>query len=306
MPVHPHGEAEAEHRVLQGLQLAVELSVIILVLESVGAYYSRSLSLTVDAVHNLPDILAFALSWTAIRTSSKGPTAHFTFGAHRFETFAGLANAALILGAGVAFGYEAVFNLLHGSSFAGTVDPVWLLAVALPTLVLRSVSLSVLRRIPGRVRDLNLSSVIVHLASDLAITTTLLAAGAVLLLRPGLWWADPLAALLIAGVLVYESLPLFRDGWDVLTERTPRHLSVEAIARSALSVDGVAEVHDVHVWAVCSSLVCMTAHVGLRDMSLKDATGVVTQIRDRMENDFGIVHSTFEVECLPGPAAAPQ
>jgi cobalt-zinc-cadmium efflux system protein len=302
MPVPYHGEAEAEHRVLQGLRLAVELSLIVLVLESVGAYYSRSLSLTVDAVHNVPDILAFTLSWTAIRTSSKGATAQFTFGAHRLETFAGLANAALVLGAGGAFGYAAVANLLTGSSFAGTVDPVWLVAAAVPTLVLRSVNLTMLRRNPDRVRDLNLSSVLVHLASDLAITGALLVAGAVLIFRPGLAWADPLAALVIAGILVGESLPLFRDGWDVLTERTPRNLSVEEITRSALSIPGVAEVHDVHVWAVCSSLVCLTAHVGVRDMTLQDATGVVSQIRKRMGTEFGIVHSTFEVECLPAPA----
>ena len=299
MPVPYHGEAEAEHRVLRGLQLAVELSLIVLVIESVGAYYSRSLSLTVDAVHNVPDLLAFSLSWTAIRTSSKGATAQFTFGAHRLETFAGLANAALVLGAGGAFGYAAVSNLLTGSSFAGPVDPVWLVAAALPTLVLRGANLTMLRRNPDRVRDLNLSSVLVHLASDLAITGALLATGVVLVLRPGLAWADPLAALLIAGILVWESLPLFRDGWDVLTERTPRNLSVEAITRSALSVPGVAEIHDVHVWAVCSSLVCLTAHVGVREMTLQDATSVVSQIRQRMGTEFGIVHSTFEVECLP-------
>lgn len=301
MPVPYHGEAEAEGRVLRGLRLAVELSLIILVLEAFGAFFSRSLSLTVDAVHNIPDILAFLLSWTAIRTSSKGATAKFTFGAHRLETFAGLANAALILGAGGAFGYEALINLLQGTSFAGAVDPVWLVAVAVPTLGLRAVNLSMLRGKPGRVRDLNLSSVIVHLASDVVITGALLVDGAILILRPGLSWVDPLAALVVAAILVYESLPLFRDGWDVLTERTPRNLSVEAITRSALSIDGVATIHDVHVWAVCSSLVCLTAHVEVREMTLKGATGVVSHLRNRIEDEFGIVHSTFEVECLSTP-----
>ncbi|MGD0249687.1 MAG: cation diffusion facilitator family transporter, partial [Thermoplasmata archaeon] len=216
MPVPHHGEAEAEQRVLRGLRLAVELSLVILVLESVGAFLSRSLSLTVDAVHNIPDILAFSLSWTAIRTSSKGATVTFTFGAHRLETFAGLANAALVLGTGGAFGYEALVNLRQGTPFAGAVDPVWLLAVAIPTLGLRAVNLAMLRRNPGRVRDLNLSSVIVHLASDMAIAGALLVAGTILVLRPSVWWVDPLAALAIAAVLIYESLPLFRDGWDVL------------------------------------------------------------------------------------------
>ena len=301
MPVHSHGETEAEGQVLDGLRLAVELSIVILALEAVGAYLSHSLALTVDAVHNLPDLLAFALSWSAIRVSSAGANERFTFGAHRLETFAGLLNAALVLATGLVFGYEALVYLRLGGSFAGAVDPWWLLAVALPTLGLRAVNLRALRRIPGRVRDLNLRSVVVHLASDLAITASLLGAGAVLVLRPALSWVDSFAALVIAAILVYESLPLFGEGWDILTERTPRGLSIDRITATALSVPGVLGVHDLHVWSVCSTMVVLTAHVDLREMTLTESMAVVSQLRERIEREFGIVHSTFEVE---GPSAA--
>jgi cobalt-zinc-cadmium efflux system protein len=304
MPVPQHGEGEAEQRVLRGLRLAVELTAVTLVIEAIGVYFSHSLSLTIDAVHNAPDILAFSLSWTAIRATAGGASARFTFGTHRLETFAGLLNAGLVLGTGLLFGYEALVALLHRAPFAGTVDPLWLLAVAVPTLVLRGLNLGFLRRTPGPVRDLNLQGVLVHLASDIAITAVLLLTGAFLLLRPADWWFDPAAALAIAAILVYESLPLFRDGWDVLTERTPRNLSVDSITRRALDVPGVTEVHDVHVWAVCSSLVCLTAHIGVREMTLQDSMQVVAELRDRMEQEFGIVHSTFEVEGpAPGPGA---
>jgi cobalt-zinc-cadmium efflux system protein len=299
MPTHAHGESEAEVRVLRGLQLALELSLVILLLEAVGAYFSRSLSLTVDAIHNVPDLVAFGLSWMAVRGAAEGATPNFTFGAHRLETFAALANAGLVMGAGVVFGYAALANLLTGGTFAGTVDPVWLLAVAVPTLVLRAINLSVLRGNPSRVRDLNLSSVLVHMASDIAITVAILIAGVVLLLRPSLGWIDPAAALAIAGVLVYESLPLFRGGFDVLAERTPRGLSVDRITRTALEVPGVSEVHDVHVWAVCSSLICLTAHVTVQVVTLGEATEVIACLRQRMETEFGIVHSTFEIEASP-------
>ncbi len=297
MPELHHGEGEAEQRVLRGLRLAVELSIVILGVEIVGAYFSRSLALTVDAVHNIPDLFAFTLSWAAVRAASKGPTARFTFGTHRVETFAGIANAALVLAAGVAFAYLASSSLLAGAPLGGTVDPYWILAAAIPTLVLRAVNLSFLRRIPGRVRDLNLTSVIVHLASDLAITGALLFAGVVLLTEPAAWWADPIAALGIAGILVFESLPLFREGWDILTERTPRHLSLEKITQRALAIDEVRKIHDVHVWAVCSALICMTAHVEVPNMTLRESMGVVARLRERMEQEFGIFHSTFEVEC---------
>jgi cobalt-zinc-cadmium efflux system protein len=303
--VHSHGEGEGEQQVLRGLRFAVELSLVILALEAVGAYFSHSLALTVDAVHNVPDILAFGLSWSAIRASRVGATDRSTFGAHRLETFAGLSNAVLVLGTGAAFGYAALEYLLFGGTFAGAVDPVWILAVAVPTLVLRAVNLRVLRHVARPVRDLNLRSVVLHLASDLAITGALLVTAVVLVLRPTLGWTDPVAALAIAAILVYESLPLFREGWDILTERTPRGLSVQRITATALDVPGVEGIHDLHVWSVCSTMVVLTAHVDLRDMSLRESMEVVSRLRVTIEREFGIVHSTFEVEGPSANAARP-
>jgi len=296
MPLLPHGEGEAEGQVLRGLRLAVELTVLILVIEAVGALFSRSLALTADAVHDLPDLVAFGVSWGALRATARGVTAESTYGAHRSEVFASLANASLILGSGLVFGYVGARALLAGGSFAGPVDALWLLAAAIPTLGLRAVNLSVLARIPGRVRDLNLRSVVVHLASDLVITGALLVAGVLLLVRPGSGWVDDAAALAIAAVLVFESFPLFRESWDVLGERIPRGLSVDQVVHTALSVPGVAEVHDVHVWSLCPTLVCMTAHVSVRNMSVQEWGTVAASLRRRMESEYGILHAVFEVE----------
>ncbi|EQD46435.1 Cation efflux protein, partial [mine drainage metagenome] len=163
-------------------------------------------------------------------------------------------------------------------------------------LALRGLSLSILGRIPGRVRDLNLRGVVVHMASDVAITGALLVAGVTLLVRPGGAWVDDLAALAIAGILVFESLPLFREGWDVLTERTPRRLSVDAVSNAARTVSGVIDVHDVHIWAVCSTLVCMTAHVDVEEMPMKECMDVIHRLRQKVETEFGILHATFEIE----------
>jgi cobalt-zinc-cadmium efflux system protein len=300
MPELLHGESEAAWRPLRALKLATELSIIILAIEAVGAYLSHSLSLTVDAAHNVPDILAFGVSWTALQATERGATTKYTFGAHRLEVFAALLNAALVLGVGIDFGYVAISALLVHGSFLGPIDPVWLLAAAIPTLVLRYVTLSVIGHLPRQARELNLASVIVHLASDLLITGALLVAGIVLLVRPSFSGADAAAALAIAGILVYESIPLFRGGWEVLTERTPRHLSLEAIGQSIRAAGGVSEVHDLHVWAVCPTLVCMTAHLIVPEMSLRDSMKVVARLRKRMEAEFGILHATFEVEAV-GP-----
>ncbi|HYA54833.1 MAG TPA: cation diffusion facilitator family transporter [Thermoplasmata archaeon] len=296
--VHAHGEGEASARVLRGLRIATGLAAVVLVLEAVGAFFSHSLSLTVDAVHNVPDIIAYSVSLVALGATAHGSRGRFTFGTHRFEVFAGLLNAAIVLGTGVGFGFEAIIALHSGASFAGPVDADWLLLAAVPTLLLRGLSLAILGRLPGRIRDLNLSGVVLHMASDVAITSALIVTGVALLLRPGWGWFDDGAALAIAAILVFESLPLFREGWDVLTERTPRRLSVETVAAAARTVPGVSDIHDVHIWSVCSTLVCMTAYVGVREMSLARAMEVVRALRQKMESDFGILHATFELEAV--------
>jgi cobalt-zinc-cadmium efflux system protein len=304
MPELPHGETEAETRVLRGLRLAVELSIVILIVEAIGAYASRSLALTADAVHDLPDLLAFAVSWGALRATEAGATLESTYGRHRTEVAASLLNAGLVFGTGVAFGYAGASGLLTRHSFAGPVDALWLISAAVPTLALRVASLWVLGRVPGRVRDLNLRSVVLHLTSDLAITVALLVTGGLLLFFPGSGWIDDAGALVIGLVLVFQAYPLFRDSWDVLGERIPRGLTVNQVVESALSVPGVAEVHDVHVWSLCPTLVCMTAHVKVREMSIHDWQGVAAALRHRMELEFGILHATFEVETVSAPAAA--
>lgn len=299
MPVPLHGEREAETRVLRAFRLSLEVTAAVLVIEAAGAVLSRSLSVTVDAVHNIPDLLAFATSWAAVRATRRGAWGELTFGAHRFEVFAGLLNAALVLGTGLAFAYPAGLGLWRGTTFDGPVDPIWILVAAAPTLGLRALNLTVLGRIPRRARDLNVLSVLIHVASDLVITLALISAGVLLLWNPALAWVDSGVALLIAAILVYESLPLFRGGWDVLTERIPRNLSMADIERATLEARHVLGVHDLHVWAVCPTLVCMTAHVRVEEMSVRDGMEVVEQLRNRMADEFGILHSVFELETGP-------
>jgi cobalt-zinc-cadmium efflux system protein len=293
----PHGEGEAELAVLSALRWAFLLSIVILAVEGVSALFARSLSLAVDAVHNIPDLFGFAISFLSLALTKQGATKQHTFGLHRTEVLATLVNASLVLGTGLIFGLEALLTLHAGAgSFAGTVDPYWILLGAVPTILLRGAAALNLRRLPQQTRDMNLRGVFLHLTGDFAITVALLVDATLLLLRPALGWVDSAAALAIAAVLVFESLPLFREAWSSLSERMPSHLSVERIQEVARGVPAVEELHDIHVWSVCSSLVCMTAHVGTRQLTVAQAMGVVAELKDRMSSQLGIVHAVFEVE----------
>ncbi|MCI4363283.1 MAG: cation diffusion facilitator family transporter [Thermoplasmata archaeon] len=299
-----HGEGEAERAVLSALRWAFVLSCVILGVEAVSAFFARSLSLAVDAVHNVPDLFGFAISFLSLALTRKGATEQHTFGLHRTEVLATVVNASLVLGTGLLFGYEALVTLrAPAGSFAGPVDPYWILLGAGPTIVLRATAALNLRRLPQQTRDMNLRGVFLHLTGDFAITVVLLADATLLLLRPSLGWVDSAAALVISAVLVVESLPLFREAWSSLSERIPAHLSVEKILRVARGVPEVEDLHDIHVWSVCSSLVCMTAHVATRQLTVLQAMGVVADLKERMSSELGIVHAVFEVE--EAPAAAP-
>jgi cobalt-zinc-cadmium efflux system protein len=292
----PHGESETSGRILRGLWVALVLAVVVLALESIGVVLSRSLSLTVDAVHSLPDIFAFAISYLSLAHVARGPTEQHTFGSHRLEVFAALLNAFVILAAGALFAVPAVLELWHGGAVLGPVDPAWILFAAIPSLLLRVGSALYLERMPRSARDLNVRSVIVHLGTDVAITVTLLVDAVLLLLRPADGWVDAAAALAICLLLVYESIPIFRGGWDVLTERAPRGLSMDALIGALEATPRVRGVHDVHVWSVCPTLVCMTAHVGVDEMSMTESGEVKRALRRTAEDRFGIVHAVFELE----------
>jgi cobalt-zinc-cadmium efflux system protein len=226
----------------------------------------------------------------------RGTTPEHTFGLHRTEVLATLLNGALVLGTGLIFGYEAVRDLATGALFAGAVDPLWIFLAAVPTLLLRSSAAALLGTVPRRARDMNLKAVFLHLWSDIAIAGSILSAGVILLVRPGDSWVDSAAALAIGGVLAWESLPLFRDAWTSLAEKIPSHLTVAAIIAMARTVPEVEDLHDVHVWSVCSNLVCMTAHVRVSNVSVRESMEVLQQLRQRMADEFGIVHAVFETE----------
>jgi cobalt-zinc-cadmium efflux system protein len=292
-----HGEGEAEGSVLKGLRWAIVLAGVALVIEGIGAYLSRSLSLTVDAVHNVPDMIAYGASLGALMLASRGADSSHTYGLHRTEVMAALLNAALVIGTALVFGAGALMALLnHGGSPFGTVDPIWLVFAAVPTLALRGFAALQIGRIPSRIRDINLKSVLFHLASDILIVVFILAVGIVLVLRPSLVWMDPVATMAIAVILLVESVPIIHDSWDSFTERIPKHISMEDVVQAATEVPHVEEIHDVHIWSVCSSLICMTAHVRISNVTVRESMDILAALRERMTNNFGIVHAVFEVE----------
>ncbi|MCI4351360.1 MAG: cation diffusion facilitator family transporter [Thermoplasmata archaeon] len=300
MPIMPHGESEGATGVARRLKINLLLAGVVLVFESAGAWQGRSLSLFLDALHNVPDLLAFAAASFAVSATLRGVSSEYTYGLHRTEVLAGFANASLIGALGIGFAVAAAASWYSGAHpLGGSPSSVWILAVAVPTVVLRLGAVFTLRANPSTARDINLRSVRRHVWSDIAITSAVVLVGLVLTFRPALSWVDVAASLGLGLVLTAQSVPLFRDSYRLITDRMPEGISVERVRATALAVPGVQDVHDVHVWAICSNFTSLTAHVLLADVSVRESMGVITELRRRMADELRVDHAVFEVETGP-------
>jgi cobalt-zinc-cadmium efflux system protein len=288
---HGHGldAGRAEDRRRLVAVLAVTLTV--LVVEVLGALLSGSLALLADAGHMLTDSAAIAIALVATRLSAMPSTDRRTFGLHRAEILAALANAIVLV---VLCGYLVV-SAVQRLSAPREVEGGLMLAVALLGLGGNVVALLLLR---GRKDStLNMRAVYLEVLTDglgsLAVVTA-----AIIVITTGFQRADPVATLLIAALVLPRAFLLLREAVDVLLEATPRDLDADEIRQRLCAIDGVTAVHDLHVWTITSGLPSLSAHVVVDDVAL-DARGLGRMLDSLCEcvgDGFDLEHTTFQVE----------
>jgi cobalt-zinc-cadmium efflux system protein len=285
---HDHAGGRAEDRARLRLVLAITCTV--LVVELVGAWIAGSLALLADAGHMATDAAAIVLALGASYVASRPGGPRSTFGYHRAEILAAMANALVLL---VVCGYLAYAGIARLSD-PGTVSAGPLMAFAAVGLVANLVSVMVLRG--SDTGSLNLRGAATEVLADLLGSALALAAGAVI------WFtdfqrADPVASLLIAVMILPRSLVLLRDSAAVLLEIAPAGLDLGDVRDHLLQVPGVVDVHDLHAWTITSGMPSLSAHVTVTDEAL-DAQGVGA-ILDRLcacAARVDVQHATFQVE----------
>jgi cobalt-zinc-cadmium efflux system protein len=290
---HGHGHdwaaGRAEDRRRLRTVLAITLSV--LVVEVVGALLTGSLALLADAGHMLTDSAAVAIALAASHLAALPPTDRRTFGLQRAEILAALANAVVLLALCGFLVVEGVRRLADPQP----VDGGPMLAVATVGLAGNLVALRLLR--PRKDSSLNLRAAYLEVLTDLLGSVAVLLA-AVAVLVGGMDRADPVATLLVAALVVPRSLLLLREAVDVLLEATPRDVDVDHGRRRLSSIDGVLEVHDLHVWTITSGLPSLSAHVVVDDDSLaaRGLGPILDELCGCVADDFDVEHVTFQVE----------
>ncbi|MCS5728363.1 cation diffusion facilitator family transporter [Herbiconiux moechotypicola] len=286
---HDHGAGANRTR----LAIAIAIVATVLVVETVGAFVSGSLSLFADAGHMLSDLIGLIIALVATVVAARPANARHSYGYQRAEVFGALANGIILVGVAAFVTIEAVGRLF--SSEAAEVEAPLMLGVAVIGLVANFVSLLILRG--GAKSSLNMRGAYLEVLGDLLGSVAVIAAAAVILLT-GFEKADAVASLAIAAMIVPRAVSLLRDVAAVLGQTTPASLDVEGIRHHMLAEPGVVAVHDVHVWAITSGRYVFSAHVVVEPAVFeRGETGpLLDALGACLSEHFDVEHSTFQIE----------
>jgi len=274
---------------------AIAATLGLVIAEILGGFLGRSVALLNDAVHNLSDIPALGISWLAMQWAQRPADSEKTYGYHRAGTLAAFTNAVLLVGLALWLGYEAIERLRAPVEVVES----WMIWTSLAALAVNGgITLALL----GGRKDLNLRSILVHNFGD-ALSNIAIIVGALIIRQTGLYWIDPLLGLAIGLLVLYSSLGILRESAHVLLEGRPRETRIEEVARAILSVEHVAEVHDVHVWSLGGGHNALSCHARIPDMHMDECEKVLSAIQEKVR-EFGIEHSTVQLERAGLPATS--
>ena len=283
---HPRG-GRATRSNQKRLTIALCLAATYMVAEIAGGLLTGSLALLADAGHMLSDVAALALSLVAMQIAQRPATPNRTYGYLRTEILAALLQGVLLVAVSVFIFIEAIERLQAPREVLG--GPMLLIATG--GLAVNLIGLAVLNA--GRRENLNVRGAWLHVMSDALGSLGAIFAGAAIY-GMGWHWADPVASLLICALVIYSSWSLLREAVDVLMEAAPAHIDVGKVRAAIAELPGVQAVHDLHVWTITSGMVSLSGHVVAKDGS--DMGLLLQLICDRLHQDFGIDHSTIQIE----------
>jgi cobalt-zinc-cadmium efflux system protein len=284
---HSHSHAVGPDADRRRLAIALALIVAFMAVEVAAAVVAHSLALLSDAGHMLSDAAAIGFSLAALRLAARPPSGALTFGLRRVEILSALANGVTLLVLAALIAYEAVRRLFAPAHVHGGL----VLAVALLGILVNLAAAWTLSR--ANRASLNVEGSFQHILVDLyGFIGTAVAAGVII--ATGFQRADPIASLLIAGLMTRSGLALVRDSGRVFLEAAPKDLDPQEIGQALVAQPGVVEVHDLHVWEVTSGFPALSAHVLVG--AERDCHAVRRQVEAMLRERFALEHTTLQVD----------
>jgi cobalt-zinc-cadmium efflux system protein len=281
---HSHGRGSQNSR---ALATALAITATYTVAEVIGGLITGSLALLADAAHMLSDNFSLGLALFAFWLSARPPTPHRSFGYKRAEILAVLVNGVTLVAISLWIFYEAYRRFQDPPEILGG----WVIAVAVMGLFVNVAAAWVLMR--SEAESLNLQGALRHILADLAGSVGVIAAALVILLT-GWLYADPIISVLIGLLVLGSSWKLLRDSVSILLEQAPPGVNVNEVGKKMVGLEGVEEVHDLHIWTITSGFPALAAHILVGED--EDCHERRREIEKMIYRDFGIEHTTLQVD----------
>ncbi len=288
--MHSHGHGHHHHHgtgsVLRWSLVATTLFVLV---ELAAGFQAHSLALLSDAGHNFTDALALALAWAGVYLQTKPADESKTYGYHRAGVLSAFVNALTLVGLSVWIVYEAVLRLRAPQ----VVHEIVMIAVSGLGLVLNSAIMLALRAASRG--DINVRGAFVHMMGD-ALGSVAIIAGALVIRFTGWQQVDPILSILLALLIIFTAWDIVHESLNILLEGLPRGMKLAEVATAARAIDGVLDLHDLHIWSLGSNTHALSCHVLIDDVPPSASDAILRRINSMLADRFAIGHTTIQFE----------
>lgn len=290
MSTHHHSNHNsAETSWGKRLVVSMVMNLIIPIVQIYGGIVAGSMALISDALHNLSDFISLVINYAALIIGKRGPTDKHTFGFKRVEIFATLISVGLLYGAGFYIAVEAWRRFQEPQPIAGQLV-IW---IALFGFVGNIISALMLHA--GSKENLNMKSAFLHMLTDAFTSLGVVALGILWLFKPW-YWLDPLLSWIIVAMILYSGWGLLKDSILILMNATPHGIDLEEIRKTLEAVDGIKEIHDLHIWNPAAESIALAVHITVPDQMLGKVDELAQKVRLILSKKFKIDHPTLQFE----------
>lgn len=267
--------------------LSAALNTVFVIVEVIFGFLANSLALLADAGHNFVDVLTLLLAWGANTLANIKPTNRRTYGYRRATILAALFSSLALLGTMMMITYEAILRL------QSTVEPqsILIIIVAAVGVIINFATAALF--LGHKDSDLNVKGAFLHLLAD-GLVSVAVVLGGLIIFFTGWLLVDPILSLLIVATIAYSGWGLLKDSFNLSVDAVPQNIDIEEVKTYLLNLPGVTDIHDLHIWAMSTTQVAMTAHILRESVNIDD--DFLHQTTKELKDKFGIHHATIQIE----------
>lgn len=290
---HEHSHGHNHNHVHNANKKALTISFFLIAgfmfVEFIGGYLTNSLALISDAGHMLSDAVALGLSLSALIFGARAATSSKTYGYKRFEILAALLNGIVLVLLSIFIFKEAIERLSSPPHVIGK----GMMIISIIGLIINIVVAYILHSQGSTKENLNVRSAFLHVIGDLLGSVGAIIA-AILIMLFGWYIADPIASMIVSLLVLYSGWNVLKESVNILMEAKPSNIDSGQVISILKSIDGVEDIHDLHIWMITSDFSVMTVHLKVKEDSDRDL--ILEKAKGSISKEFGIKHVTIQLE----------